>query len=450
MENRIIDYRPIGYTKFLQLIHFISRSHVFLVIVQHILLQASLLYLLFTVKYLLQPGKWAFRILFLCCLLNPIMPHVSNFVSSDPLFTALSLLWLTQLLWITVKPSLRLLLFHAVILSLTFTVRYNALYYPAISILIIIFTQVTAKVKSIGITFVLLLLGSFLGFNRNQFKKQTGVAQFAPFSGWQTVANALETYYHAPQDAPKSVPIEFKALHTRVNHYMDSLRSTRHNPAIESASYYMWGDKSPILKYLGSNLRINNNLHPDFKLWASIAPFYSKYGNYLIKRHLSVYIKHYLADNLNAYNKPSPEYLGIYNSGLNTIEPAAVKWFGLKTNKIITNQNSTQISSTQVISFVNGAFNLLLILSVACFLGMGSLQKISKHSKRVICWLILIWISNLGFSILASHISLRYLTFQITITLLLEMLFLEFIVREYKTLSATRKKQPTKRRYLPN
>lgn len=369
-----------------------------------------------------------------------MMPQVSNLVSSDPLFTALSLIWLTQLLWIIVMPNFRILLLHGVVLLLVFIVRYNALYYPVISILIIIFSQTSLRAKVIIIAFTILLLGSFIGFTRYQFKKITGVAQFAPFSGWQTVANALVAYYHAPFDSPESVPTKFKILHTRVNNYMDSLHRVSHNPVIESAPYFMWGNKSPILRYMGSDLRINNNLHPEFKQWSAIAPFYAEYGKYLIKRHPGLYAKYYVARNLESYNKPSPEYLGMYNMTVKTIGPAAVKWFQLSGHTITNNYK--RIASMYTIAFGNGILNILLALGFVGFSGLGGFKKCNIYCKRIICWSILIWICNLGFTVLASPISLRYLTFQLVLTFLLLTLFLEFIVREYKIMITEQKTLP--------
>lgn len=430
MENRIIDYRPIGYPKFLQLVKLLSSSHVLLVTVQYILLVLSLLYLLFTTKYILQPGNWVFRILLLCCILNPMIPHVSNFVSSDPLFTALSLIWFAQLLWILVRPRLGLLLLHGIVLFLGFLVRYNALYYPFISVLVIISSQAFIRAKLISIGFTIILLYSFVSFNRYQFQKHTGVAQFAPFSGWQIVANALMAYYYVPNDEPTSVPAKFMALHAMVNRYKDSLRRTPHYAVIETAPYYMWGNQSPVLKHIGAKL--NNLQHPEFKKWAAIAPFYSEYAIYLIKQHLGAYIKYYLIDNLKSYNKPWIEYLGTYNQGSKILNSGAVKWFELKTNTI--RNESKEITSIQAVANVNGIINILLLLGFSGFIWFGGLKRSNTHSKRIICWMAAIWICNLVFNVIASPIALRYLTFQTIITLLLEVLVFAFIASAYKEL----------------
>lgn len=440
IENRSIDYRPIGYTKFIKLIRVISSSHIFLVLIQYLMLQISVLYLLFTINYLLGVGKWVFRVLILCCIINPLLPHLSNFVSSDPLFTSLSLLWLTQLLWIIYRPTLGLVLSHALLLFMAFIVRYNALYYPAISIAIVLFAKTSLRIKSISLTSIGILLSLYIAFTQNQFKKMTGIVQFAPFSGWQLVANGLEAYSHTSLYPPVTVPSRFKKLHTLVNDYLDSLGKVNHRPEIETAPYYMWGDKSPILRYAG--IANTQNINFDFQRWAAIAPFYTDYARLLIRRHPGLYIKYNIGSNLLFYIQPFTEYLGIYNTGKNNIHPLGVYWFQLKTNELKTYHKNSQIKITQVISSCNGFINLVLVLSFTCFMCIGGLTKCNAHSKSILIWMLIIWGGAMGFSILTSPIALRYQVFQIIITFILAVLLIAYIVQEYKTMCST-KTSPT-------
>lgn len=430
MENRAIDFRPIGYTKFLQLIHTISSSHIFLVWTQYLLLQLSQLYLLFTIRYLLNPGKWPFRILILLCLANPIILHVSNLVSSDALFTTLNLIWLTQLLWIVVRPDLRLILIHAVLLLMAFTVRYNAIYFPLISTLVIIWCGVSKKEKRIGLAFKFLLLGSFIGFTQMQFKKRTNIVQSTPFSGWQMAANALQAYSHVSPVNPESVPGRFKELQTLVNKYMDSIRRINHNPYFESSFFYMWDVRSPLLQY-SKSVTSENYEHPEFKTWASMARPMSDYGFYLIETHPGAYLKYYLLPNMLLFNQPETEYLGWYNMGKPIVGPIVVKWFGLRSNEIRFTDKNPSLSFLSIISESIGPINIMLVIGFLVFLGMRGFGKCTVNSRRVLFIMLLFCIANSGFSIIASPIHLRYLSVQIIVTWVLVCLLLEFIVLEY-------------------
>lgn len=445
MENRAIDFRPIGYTKFLQLIHSISSSHLFLVWTQYFLLQLSQLYLLFTISYLLQPGKWAFRTLIIVCLVNPIILHVSNLVSSDALFAALNLVWLTQLFWIIAKPNLRLILIHAVVLVMAFTVRYNAIYFPFISTLVIIWCGVSKKEKRIGLAFTFILLGSFIGFTQMQFMKQTKIVQSAPFSGWQVAANALQAYSHVSPVSPESVPGRFKELQTMVNKYLDSIHRISHNPFFESSFFYMWDVRSPLLQYSKSSID-GNYEHPEFKNWASVARPLSDYGFYLIETHPGAYLKYYLLPNMLLFNQPETEYLGWYNMGKPIVGPIMVKWFRLPSNEIRFTDKNPPLSFLSIISESIGPINLIMIIGFLVFLAMRGFSKCTLNSRRVLLIMLLFWIANSGFSIIASPIHLRYLTVQIIVTSILVFLLLEFIVLEY--LAAD--KQPISKEPLVN
>jgi len=130
-----VNLWPIGYSKFLLLVHTISHSDTFLVGAQYFILEASLAYFYFTIRYLFHPLTGTSRLLFVFLFLNPLFLYLSNFVLSDAIFAALTVTFLTQFLWLLKTPSLRLVLIQAIIVGLAFTIRYTALYYPLVSII---------------------------------------------------------------------------------------------------------------------------------------------------------------------------------------------------------------------------------------------------------------------------------------------------------------------------
>lgn len=96
---------PVGYSKFLILIHFFSHSATLLVSVQYLFLELSALLFLFTLKYFMRSGSVIFNILFTLIVFNPLFLHLGNYIMSGVLFISLSLLWITQLLWVLYRPS---------------------------------------------------------------------------------------------------------------------------------------------------------------------------------------------------------------------------------------------------------------------------------------------------------------------------------------------------------
>ncbi|THU39603.1 hypothetical protein FAM09_13970 [Niastella caeni] len=427
-NNELIGIWPIGYSKFLQLVGLFSHSHVVLVIVQFIILQASLLYLLFTIRYILSPGKWLFRIIFTGSILNPLLPHIANFVSSDCLFTALSIIWCTQLLWIIYRPSRDLLLTHAVVLLFAFMVRYNALYYPFISTSIIIFNRMSKTHKMIGIVSIAMLLLAFIGRTQFEYNKKTGVVQYTAFGGWQIAANALYGYAFSNPDPVEDVPGKFRPLHSLVNRHMDSLAKVKLRPDREIGIYYLWDFKSPLRIYMEQSVT-DDTVSFFLKKWASKAPLYASYGKYLVLRHPQEFTIYYLWPNLKRYYSPPSYFMGIYNMGFTTVDPIAVRWFQLKSNRLYTRNVTMQISIADIFSVIIPIINLVFVTGFLSFVGLAGFKKCTKTTKRIIWCVIAIWVINTIFSVLSAPIELRYQLFPLIISLIWAKLFVANIIR---------------------
>lgn len=426
-NNQPVSFWPTGYSDLLRLISCFTKSHTVLVLFQYILLQASILYFLFSVSWLLSAGKWLLRILLGCSVLNPLLLHVSNFVSSDALFAALSLVWFTQLLWILYQPVRRLLLSHALVLLLALMVRYNAMYYPFISIAVIMFTPLRASLKLASSGFILLLLGVFVGRTQYQYRKLTGTGQFSAFGGWQMAANALFAYTKIQPDAPEIMPVKFRALHTIVNRHIDSLEQMPDRPDKTPGIYYLWNDKSPLRQYLQQQGR-HDSTTSFFKRWASLGPLYFDYGFYLMRKHPGSFIKYYVWPNFISYYVPRAEFLNSYN--MDTLEPVAVSWFTLGSNKVRMHYSDTKIIITGYFPVGLVVINLLFILGFIGFAFLSGFQQCSSYGRRMLWFLLFTWSANIVFSVLASPIVLRYQVFPMITTLTFGTLLLAFIIRQ--------------------
>jgi hypothetical protein len=132
-QNLTINIYPIGYSKFLRLVSVFAQPDIVLVSLQYLVIQCSTLFLLFTIFYFYKVGTVTQALLFCFIVFNPLPLYLSNLVSSDGLFLALSMAWFALLLWIVYKPSNKIIGWHALVLFAAFTVRYNALIYPFIA-----------------------------------------------------------------------------------------------------------------------------------------------------------------------------------------------------------------------------------------------------------------------------------------------------------------------------
>src|ERR1044072_80257 len=164
-ENSTIATYPIGYSKFLRLVSVFAKPDLILVSLQYLMIQCSLLFLVFTIFYFHKAGR-AMQIILLCFMvLNPLLLYLGNMVSSDGLFLALSITWFALLLWIINNPSNKIICWHAVVLLAAFTVRYNALIYPLISLVAFRLSPMSLRKKVTGMGLGLLFVGWFVGIS---------------------------------------------------------------------------------------------------------------------------------------------------------------------------------------------------------------------------------------------------------------------------------------------
>lgn len=429
LRNDFINMWAIGYSKFLWLFSPITRNHLTLVISQYLILEASICYFLFSIRYLFSPGKWMFRVLLALNILNPLIPHIGNFVISDGLFTTLSLIWFTQLMWLLYRPTLRIAIVNAFVLLAVFMVRYNALYFPIISAIIILFSHLTTRVKFASIGLIALLLGTFVGWTEHTYWKKTRTLQFSAFGGWEMAANGLYGYAFSDLDSVNTVPTEFRELHQVVNAHMDSIQRVPldKRPDTYLGVYYMWDFNAPLKLYQSKHLhQIRFRGGNSFIRWAIMGPLYARYGRYLILHHPGPFIKHYLWPNLVSYYDPPAGFLQWYDYDNKAVDPVVVAWFRLKNDKLYNRFHSDTIEITQAFPFLLAITNCMFLISF--FICLPRFKDFSKWSQNIIIWMGIIWVSNMVFSVFAAPIELRYQLFPMIITFCFLLLFVEYII----------------------
>ncbi|QHS61042.1 hypothetical protein [Chitinophaga agri] len=370
------------------------------------------------------------RIIFALLVLNPLWLYIANFVSSDALFATLSLLWLTSLFWLLYAPNAKMLIAHALILGFVFSVRYNALYYPFISILVFLTTRDSFKEKLLKIAIVILPVGWFVLYTTLTFKERLGVATFSPFGGWQMGSNALFMYAHVPPQR-SNIPKQFVTLHNITIKHMDSLNRLRQvpRPDAELGIYYLWDDKAPLKQYLFEKYK-RDSTTPYLQRWAAVSPLYGQYGTWLIKQHPGAFLRYYIWPNFINYYSPPTEFLGWFNMGKNEVDPGAVSWFGYKSNKVHHFSKDNTIWLTNVFPLLLAMINVVFFFGFIGFVILGGFSKVTPYYKKVLWLMLTIWLGNLAFSVLASPIVLRYQAFPFIFTLAFAVLLLGFVIQE--------------------
>lgn len=428
-NNDFINIWAIGYSKFLRLINCFTSSSFIVVLLQFILLQISILYFLFSIRYLLSPGKILFRAIFLIAIANPVLINISNFISSDSLFFSLSLIWFTQLIWIIHKPNFRIIISHSIILLIAFSIRHNALYYPIISGSLLLTLNCSIRIKLIGLLSTSILLSLFIIETKIEYYSKTKTKQYSAFGGWQLAANALYGYYHSIPIEITMIPNKFKELHSIVNQQMDSIRRLNDNLIMDIGTYYLWDFNSPLRLYMDKKCAKDTN-SSFFSKWASMAPLYSEYGLFLIRNQPENYFRFFVLPNLKRYYAPPSLFMGFYNLGNKTVSTDVAKWFEWRSKALPTRNTNRKIYISDLCSTIISILNPLYILSNVFFIILCCYKKCNKISKLTLLWMFAIWLSNLLFSITTAPIELRYQLFPMTLTFVFTSLIISFLIKE--------------------
>lgn len=426
--NFPITTYPIGYPKFLRIFNTFTTSDTALIAFQYLFIQVTSLYLLFTVFYFYRPSRWVKFMLLGITVLNPIFLYMANYVSSDALFLGISMIWFTQLIWIIRKPSTTKFLSHALVLFLAFTIRYNALYYPVISIFAFALVRQNFWAKFAGTFCSILFIGAFILSTSNSYKELTGIKEFSPFSGWQIANNALYAYRYVKDRDTAQLPLHLRALDKQVRTYFDTTRDTHKHPLelMEASTIYMWDPSTPLQKYMAGQFRHDSSAGP-IKRWATVAPLYAEYGSWLIRHYPRAFTQHYLLPNALKYYAPPVEFLETYNMGKDSIDQIARTWFHYSSNKVRYLTQDLKVRTLDPAPVVVGVVNVLFLFSLIGFLLVHGI-RLYPAMKNILLICSLLWSINFSFSVFASPIALRFQVFPALVYLCLTLLMIDKII----------------------
>jgi len=419
---------PIGYPKFLQYFSFFTRKDDVLVYLQYIFLMLSVFYLLETIRHFSNISKSILLILYILLAVNPLILQLANFVGPDAIFTGFSILWIAHLFWIVIKPSPVLVISHSVLLLLLCLFRYNGMWYPVLSILVIICTSLPKKLKFLSIVLIVLLQAAFVVRNYYYYKKIVGVSIINAFGGWQLASNGLNAYAHAPTIDANDVPAEFFEIHRIVNEHLAVIKTLSRRPDSLITTYYLWDNDSPLRRYLINKHRRNYpGASLNFKEWAEVSPLFMSYGKFLIRHAPLEYIRYFICPNLVYFFTPSGEYLMVYNSRKDFIDKSTQIWFNYKENKVKTFFKDKDITTMWFVSLSVGIFNCLFLLSAIGFFCINGFKISSREFAKIIFLAILAFLGNMLFNVIASGIILRYEVFSFVLTFVFSVILLTFL-----------------------
>ena len=425
--NLDISIWPIGYSKFLMAFHSVSHTDTAVVAFQYFFLELSCLYFFFTIQYFYNPGRTTRNILFAFLFFNPLFLYISNYINSDPLFAALSLFWLGQLLWIINRPKLSQLFTQAILLFLCFTIRNNAYYYPFITLIAFILSRQLVWRKVVGSLLGVVLIVPFILAEQNAAYKLTGSRQFSLFTGWQLANNALYMYGHITVDSTQLPSQQSRDL-DRLSRQFYSKTFPDFSEYLSAyvANFFIRQSESPLKVYFNKYYHSQDEdaLIAD---WGRASVVFNEYGSWLIKRHPVEFARYFMLLNTKNYFLPPLEKLEVYNLGQDDVSVIAQDWFEYKTSAVSAISKTVQGKLLFVFPYLFFFLNILFAGSLIWLLFKKKSVPLGRELNSALILSVSLLIANMCFCIFATIIVLRYQFFPMIITLTFPLLLIEVL-----------------------
>lgn len=422
-----VNIWPIGYSKFLLLFHWFTQSATALNFFQYMFLEVASLYFYHTVVYFFSTGKNTRTILCLFLFFNPMNLYLANYVTSDAIFIGLSLIWLTQLIWIIHRPRPYQVLVQALVFFIAFTFRYNAMFYPLIAACAFLFSRQAVWVKIVGILSGPILVIPFIIFSSNAAKKLTGTAQFPPIlGGWQWGNNALYMRGFIEEDSTAFPTAETAALDRLAREYFNQPSRPQDQLSSYVANFFIRQPEAPLKKYM-EKLYAHTEDYGSVRQWGIVAPVFDQYGRFLIKRHPLAYARYYLLVNMKNYFLPPLEKLEIYNLGSDEIWPIGAYWFGYHSLKIKAFSWTFQGTLLFMYTVLFAILNLYFLLAFGLFLCRKAWKSSTKAINACIFIITGLLLLNFAFSVFANIIVIRYQIFPMIVFMAMIMLLTDHL-----------------------
>lgn len=390
-------YRPIGYSWFIYFIHFFSHKISAIFTGQFIFNAFSQIVFLFTIKYFFQLRKFIYYLLSTLLILSPSILFCTNYIMSDSIFNSLTLLYITSSLWILKQPNIRNITVHLIILYVVINVRYAALFYPILSVVIFLY-HIKKNILFGFVSILPIVITIFIYVDtKSRVKEIYHVDEFSPFSGWAMANNAVSVIPHINLRADAIEDKENKFIHQVVSSFPDSIYQFKY---IRETSF-MWNKEFPgkqILFYTVKQKQLGYS-----NSWAFTGQKFKKYGSFLIKKYPLEYFKYYLYPNFkqlfSSYKIPN---VRVYKP-----DKLSTGYFNLDFDEF-----RYHFSFLHKFNSIRKVFTpllwILFIVSVFALLGARTIFK--KDQKILIAFVLIFILCYAGFSVIAHPINnFRYL-----------------------------------------
>ncbi|MDR3716758.1 MAG: hypothetical protein P4L51_28455 [Puia sp.] len=412
-RNLDISIWPIGYSKFLRAFHALTHSDTALVSFQFFFLEITALYFFTTLRYFYALSRRNSRILAIALFFNPLLLYFCNYVNSDPIFCALSLWWMTELIWILNRPRAYQVFTQALLLFLAFTVRNNAYVYPLIAGLVFLLSRAGWRFKVSGILLGPLLILPFVLYTESAAQQLTGTRQFSLFTGWMLANNALymrEYIQVSPEELQGAASPELDSLAKAFFRTVKDEDGYRENLANYPGNYFVREPRAPLKVYFARH----NHYTPGMdlvKAWGKASADFAPYGKSLILHHPLAYARYFMGLNLRDYLLPPLEKLEVYNLGEDEVDASAKDWFDYPTAQVHAIDKDVQGYILYIFPVLFAVLHVFLLFWIGTMLYKGRYRALPLVTQKTLWVLGAFLLANCLFCLFATIIVLRYEVF---------------------------------------
>jgi hypothetical protein len=238
-------------------------------------------------------------------------------------------------------------------------------------------------------------------------------------------------YAYKYVDSAKRLPVtdKFVRLDNMIRKYFDTTTNPFTHPEIllKASTVYMWDPHSPLYKYRNS-LYVHDSSASELKKWASMGPFYSQFGLYMIGKYPGYYLKYFIWPNACKYYAPPVEFLGIYNSGEDSVKPPAIQWFQYKNARRMVRLKNLHVSVLDYYPILTGTVNVVFSLTLLCLMSLGFF-RLNASARNSVLLVTFFWLANAFFTILSSSAALRFQAFPIILVTLFALTTLDLMFK---------------------
>jgi len=179
-----------------------------------------------------------------------------------------------------------------------------------------------------------------------------------------------------------------------------------------------------------------------------MGPLYKAYGLNIIRQYPWQFMKSFIWPNARKYYAPPIEFLEEYNTGRKDVTEQTKNWFGYKSIKVKTRLLDNNIRVLDFYPILSGIINIVMLFGLLYYV----LLKGWRYNLAFYKTLSIgagIWFTNAAFTIFASSAALRFQSFPIILTVMFELLLVDWMVQLIKNMKTSQNQNKALKKYSP-